>query len=403
MTSNAAPPTEPPGSTVFDYLSEEQVRRLLAPINPRRVSVRDGMSHLEAYDVRAHLDRIFGFANWDGEVIESWQLFEDIDGEKVWNTAKPGRGGSTYAGWDDNRKISVGYRVRYRLVVRGPSGRELARYAEEACGDATNFPGTKRADAHDFAVKTAESQALKRCATNLGDQFGLSLYAHGRMDAIVLRTLVGQPADQQDDGKAPDEHAPDVVPEAGTDGAPANVGEESQDTGPTDGATVEQGPREERRPRRIKDWVDAIDGCQDVECTKQLWREASAAAMLDTDYEGTDIRDRLLAKAEQLKERAKRPSERQAGPVRQAAEDLERLTDRKVELDRTPSTSTPEPDLDVKNGKARTAALTALTEVFGGEEARDAAVEQLAGKPITMVGNRRLAHIIGEQTSGVSA
>lgn len=414
MTSNAAPPTEPPGPTVFDYLSEEQITRLLAPINPRRVSHKDGMSHLEAYDVRAHLDRMFGFANWDGEVVESWQLFEEIDGEKVWNTQKKGRNNTTYAGWDDNRRISVGYRVRYRLVIKSPSGRELARYAEEATGDATNFPGSKRADAHDFAVKTAESQALKRCATNLGDQFGLSLYHNGSTDALVMRTLVGTPAVVEDKGGAPDEHAPAVVPEAQPE-----VGEESQEppAGPTDGDTVHQGPREEKRPRRIADWVKAIEACQDLDCTRQLWREAQNAAMLECDADGIDIGDRIKAKAEQLKERAKRPSERTAGPVREAAQRLEEVVAAKeakteptaAQLDGETGSDgdedpAPAPDLDVKPGRARNATLTALTEVYGGDESvRDAAVEQLAGKPIGLVGNRALSRILGEQTAGVSA
>src|SRR3954452_6518553 len=82
-----APPEVPTHGSVglADYLSEDQLRQLLAGINPSRVSRKEGQSHLEAYDVRAHLNRIFGFARWDGEVIESWQLFEEIDGEKVWN------------------------------------------------------------------------------------------------------------------------------------------------------------------------------------------------------------------------------------------------------------------------------------------------------------------------------
>lgn len=46
-------------------------------------------------------------------------------------------------------------------------------------------------DAHDQAMKTALSQGLKRCAANLGDQFGMSLYNGGSYDAVVLGTLAG--------------------------------------------------------------------------------------------------------------------------------------------------------------------------------------------------------------------
>jgi hypothetical protein len=405
--------------TSNSYLSEEQVTRLLAPINPRRVGHKDGMSHLEAYDVRAHLDRMFGFANWDGEVLDSWHLFEEIEGEKVWNPEKKGYGGQIKPGWDDNRRISVGYRVRYRLVIKAPDGRELARYTEEATGDASNFPGAKRADAHDFAVKTAESQALKRCATNLGDQFGLSLYAKGSMDAIVLRTLVGMPEAEVKTEGAPDEHAPEVVPEATP--VPTDLNDDGPQgaiDGPTDGATVRRGPRETRTIRTVADWVKAIEACPDLDCTKQLWREAHAAGVLETDADGIDIGDRIKAKAEQIKERGKRPSERAAGPVRAAAERLEEVVAAKVakveptaaELDGETGSDgggadeAPAADQDVKPGRARTATLTALTEVFGGEESvRDAAVEQVAGKPIGLVGNRALSRILGEQTAGTPA
>jgi hypothetical protein len=40
-----------------------------------------------------------------------------------------------------------------------------------------------------MAVKTAESDALKRCAVNLGTQFGLSLYQNGATVDVVQRTL----------------------------------------------------------------------------------------------------------------------------------------------------------------------------------------------------------------------
>ena len=71
-------------------------------------------------------------------------------------------------------------------------------YTEWAAGDATN---PTLADAHDQAIKTAESQAFKRCAVNLGDQFGLSLYKNGSTDATVL-DVVGR--DHAGSGQVPD-------------------------------------------------------------------------------------------------------------------------------------------------------------------------------------------------------
>lgn len=180
-----------------DYLTGEQINQLLRPINPRRVGHRDGMSHLEAYDVRAHLNRLFGFARWSADVLDVWCLFEDLHQVE--------RGGRT------KDVVSVGYRARLCLAIHSPSGEQLATYTEVATGDANNFPVTKRADAHDFAVKTAESQALKRCAINLGDQFGLSLYRQGSTDPLVMATLVN-PGGSDPRGDV-DENAPEVTPE----------------------------------------------------------------------------------------------------------------------------------------------------------------------------------------------
>ena len=52
-----------------------------------------------------------------------------------------------------------------------------AVYAETAAASQT---GPQIGEVTDFAIKTASSDALKRCATYLGTQFGLSLYRGGQ-------------------------------------------------------------------------------------------------------------------------------------------------------------------------------------------------------------------------------
>jgi recombination DNA repair RAD52 pathway protein len=150
-------------------LRKNQTDQLLKGINPSRVG-KDGkgFAHLEAWDVRAHLIRIFGFANWSAELIEMEPIFEtsiEKDGKTRW---------------------TVAYRATMRLTIF-TGGMEDAVYTEAAVGDSTNNPG--RADAHDMAIKTAESQAFKRCAINLGDQFGLSLYNNGGTGSVVRAVL----------------------------------------------------------------------------------------------------------------------------------------------------------------------------------------------------------------------
>jgi recombination DNA repair RAD52 pathway protein len=74
-------------------------------------------------------------------------------------------------------------------VIRDANGNELARYCEAAAGSASG-PATMLGDHHDNALKTAASDALKRCAINLGTQFGLGLYDKGSTAEVVMGTLV---------------------------------------------------------------------------------------------------------------------------------------------------------------------------------------------------------------------
>jgi len=126
------------------------------------------MAHLEAWDVRRTLTRIFGFGGWGDETLELTCTHEI----QIPPTNPKGR-----------PRWTVIYRAQVRLNVRTPDGRPLASFDDAASGDSQNQPSL--ADAHDMAMKTALSQALKRCAVNLGDQLGLSLYRKGDVNAVV--------------------------------------------------------------------------------------------------------------------------------------------------------------------------------------------------------------------------
>jgi hypothetical protein len=149
-------------------VTNEQYEQLLKPLNASRVARRQqagiSLSYLEAWDVKAHLIRIFGFGGWSADVLKAELAFEEQDEKKRWN---------------------VGYRVLMRLAIN-LSEHDYATYTEAAVGSAT-LP--QRGEAHDMAIKTAESDALKRAAINLGTQFGLSLYDNGSLKDVVGRTL----------------------------------------------------------------------------------------------------------------------------------------------------------------------------------------------------------------------
>ena len=146
-------------------LNEKQYEQLLKPLNETRVATRGQagrqLAYLEAWDVKAHLIRIFGFGQWCSDVVELVLAFEDKNEKGQWN---------------------VGYKVTLRLYIPALE----CTYTESAVGSA-NLP--QRGEAHDMAIKTAESDALKRAAINLGTQFGLSLYNNGSLRDVVVQTL----------------------------------------------------------------------------------------------------------------------------------------------------------------------------------------------------------------------
>ena len=154
-------------------LTYQQVEALLAPINPKRVlGLKKGsstLSYVAQHDVRAHLTRIFGFGNWSMDVLSTDFIFEEQN--------------------PDTKRWVAGYRATVRISICSSDGFEIAHYTDSHASG--NMPNPERAEAHALALTTAVSTAVKRAATCLGDQFGLSLYNKGQRTAFVLGTLIG--------------------------------------------------------------------------------------------------------------------------------------------------------------------------------------------------------------------
>lgn len=153
-------------------LNDEQYKFLCSSIDKRFVSQRSqsgrSLSYLEAWHVKRTLIRVFGFGGFSATADEA---------ECVSHQEGQGKDGKNHV---------VCWKVRVTLSIPSLD----ATYSEYAVGSA-NLPSL--ADAHDMAIKTAESDALKRAAINLGTQFGLSLYNDGSLLDVVGRTLDGQP------------------------------------------------------------------------------------------------------------------------------------------------------------------------------------------------------------------
>lgn len=165
----------------MNRLTPAQVKQLLQPIKPIRV-LRDGkgMSHVSQQDVTAHLTRILGFGNFDTELLSVECIYEQP------RLPKPTED-DPLPHVDFKTRWDVAYRASMRLRIKNPDGTYLAGYEDASVGEAQNLV---RHEAHDLAMKSAISLAKKRCAINLGDQFGLSLYNKGQMTALVRGTLV---------------------------------------------------------------------------------------------------------------------------------------------------------------------------------------------------------------------
>lgn len=161
----------------FPSINAEQFTALMGPIRSSRVATRTQggktLSYVEAYDIKAHLTRIFGFGNWDFVVTKTQFLYQrDVTIGR--DNPKPG--------WE------VAFEVVGTLRIRDQHGRHLCEHAEGAVGyfsGAADLGGL-----YDNALKAGASDALKRCAIAMGTQFGLSLYQNGSKDDVIRKVIV---------------------------------------------------------------------------------------------------------------------------------------------------------------------------------------------------------------------
>lgn len=166
-------------------INNKQYEVLMTPIRGTRVSSRSQggkqLSYVEAWDIKAHLTRIFGFGNWDCEMLEYQHI-----------TDRP----YTRAGYKEGDPpvdmLEVAFSARVQLTIRDPEGNHLCRYSEGAVGNASG-PVSQYGELLDNALKSAASDALKRCAINMGSQFGLSLYDKGNRNEVIRSTIVTPP------------------------------------------------------------------------------------------------------------------------------------------------------------------------------------------------------------------
>lgn len=267
-------------------LTQRQRDFLLHPeIQQSRIANRSQsgktFSYVEAWDIRRTLIRAFGFGGFSAEVVDARLMFE----EQV-----PKNNGGT--NW------SVAYLVTVRLTIHGIDdiATELgdverdAIYTESAVGE---WSMPSRADAHDNAVKTGTSDALKRAAINLGTQFGLSLYAKTTGD-VVVRT-----ADTDDaTPDAPNQQGREVAESEDAEADSARKGD--TDIAP-DAPNREIAEAERRQPPANEDkttdpaaeeWANRFRTAMqhgDVEEVVRLNEQMNAAGVADLRFNGKTL------------------------------------------------------------------------------------------------------------------
>ncbi|MGB6910013.1 MAG: Rad52/Rad22 family DNA repair protein [Methyloceanibacter sp.] len=134
-------------------LKNAQVRQLKAKLDPRHVKMRraDGadLFYVEGWYVIAEANRIFGHDSWDRRTIAA---------RCVWSEAIGRLHAAAYTA-----KVRVSVRAGDITIVREGSGSSEAK-------------GPTPGQAHELALKGAETDATKRALATFGNPFGLALY-----------------------------------------------------------------------------------------------------------------------------------------------------------------------------------------------------------------------------------
>jgi DNA recombination protein Rad52 len=140
--------------------STEQITALSAPLDRAKVRQREqgrsSVSYLEGWQVIAEANRIFGFDGWQRETVAL----------RCVNQSERTIGRDQRPGW------GVTYTARVRITIGEGSTGQLIR---EGCG-AGHGIDTDLGQAHESALKEAETDAMKRALMTFGNPFGLALY-----------------------------------------------------------------------------------------------------------------------------------------------------------------------------------------------------------------------------------
>jgi DNA recombination protein Rad52 len=151
-------------------LTDTQVRQLRAKLDAKYVKSRKAngadLHYVEGWHVIAEANRIFGYDAWDRRTIASHCVWNDVSG--AYHAA-------TYTA-----KVRVSVRAGDITIVREGSGTGEAK-------------GSTPGQAHELALKGAETDATKRALATFGNPFGLALYDREQLGVRKARSEKASP------------------------------------------------------------------------------------------------------------------------------------------------------------------------------------------------------------------
>ncbi|MBN8968957.1 MAG: RAD52 family DNA repair protein [Rhizobiales bacterium] len=143
--------------------TEQQIEDLDAPLSKGAVKERKQggtkLSYIEGWHAIAEANRIFGFDGWTRETLDVKCVSER----------------ERSIGQNGDKGFGVTYIAKVRVIVHG--------VAREGCGAGHGIdrdPG----QAHESAIKEAETDAMKRALMTFGNPFGLALYDKAQSNVI---------------------------------------------------------------------------------------------------------------------------------------------------------------------------------------------------------------------------
>lgn len=131
--------------------SDTQIKELKADLARANVKKNPrGYDYVEGWMAIAEANRIFGFDGWTRETLETQQL-------------------------GDPELVGANWRVAYRCRVRVTVFAGERAIVRDGSGYGSGIVKDVR-DAHESAIKEAETDAMKRALMTFGNPFGLALY-----------------------------------------------------------------------------------------------------------------------------------------------------------------------------------------------------------------------------------